>query len=62
MFIDLGRNKDNFGNFISYAWRAQQKFDELSPNTENLMMQQIKNRKKKIEKRLSVKIHTKIDK
>ncbi|EAD2074505.1 RNA-dependent DNA polymerase, partial [Listeria monocytogenes] len=48
------------GNFISYAKRAQKKFDEISPNTNNLIMNQLKNRKKKIEKMLGYKIHTKI--
>lgn len=31
LYTDLGRNRGSFGNFISYAWRAQQKFDKLSP-------------------------------
>ncbi|WP_271001694.1 reverse transcriptase/maturase family protein [Listeria seeligeri] len=57
---DLGRNYNNHGNFISYAKRAQKKFDEMSPNTDNLIMNQLKNRKKKIEKMLGYKIHTKI--
>lgn len=39
-----------YGNFISYAKRSQEKFDELSPKTKNLMMHQIKNRKRKMEK------------
>ncbi|ECZ8748389.1 TPA: RNA-dependent DNA polymerase, partial [Listeria monocytogenes] len=57
---DLGKNYNNHGNFISYAKRAQKKFDEISPNTNNLIMNQLKNRKKKIEKMLGYKIHTKI--
>ncbi|WP_270993677.1 hypothetical protein [Listeria seeligeri] len=57
---DLGRDYNNHGNFISYAKRAQEKFDEISPNTNNLIMNQMKNRKKKIEKMLGYKIHTKI--
>lgn len=49
-----------YGNFISYAYRCQKSFDEISPLTNNLMMQQIKNRKKYIEKRLGYRIHTKV--
>ncbi|HBI6462971.1 TPA: group II intron reverse transcriptase domain-containing protein, partial [Listeria monocytogenes] len=41
---DLGKNYNNHGNFISYAKRAQKKFDEISPNTNNLIMNQLKNR------------------
>src|SRR5699024_3718040 len=52
LYTDLGLEKGTYGNFISYAKRAQKKFDRLSPKTVNLMMNQIKNRKKKIEKRL----------
>lgn len=59
LYTDLGINKGEFGNFITYSKRAQDRFDEISPHTENMMMQQIKNRKKKIEKRLGIKIHTK---
>lgn len=58
LYTDLGIEKGIYGNFISYAKRAQKKFDILSPKTINLMMKQIQNRKKKIEKRLGVRIHT----
>lgn len=57
LYTDLGIDRGEHGNFITYAKRAQKKFDEISPNTTNLMMNQIKNRKKKIEKRLGVRIH-----
>lgn len=60
LYTDLGINRGDFGNFIAYAQRAQDTFDQLSPNTENLMMQQIKNRKKNLEKRLGIKIHTQV--
>lgn len=56
LYTDMGINRQPFGNFITYAINAQQIFDEISPHTDNLMMQQIKNRKKRIEKRLGVKL------
>ena len=43
-------------NFISYVKRSQFKFDEISPDTNNIMMDQIRNRKKKLEKLLGMKI------
>ncbi|WP_312123807.1 hypothetical protein [Lysinibacillus boronitolerans] len=58
LYTDLGTNRGVYGNFINYAKRAQSKFDQLSPNTTNLMMEQIKHRKKKIEKKLGIKIHS----
>lgn len=58
LYTDFGLDRGKYGNFISYAKRAQESFDSLSPSTENLMMKQIKNRKKKIEKKLGVRIHT----
>ena len=60
LYTDLGTKKKKMNNFIDYAKKAQMSFDNLSPKTDNLMMQQIKNRKKKIEKMLGVKIHTKV--
>lgn len=36
----------------------KKKFDKLSSHTENIMLRQIKNRKKKIEKRMGIKIHS----
>lgn len=60
LYTDLGIKKGEFGNFITYAKRAQEKFDQISPHTENLMLQQIKKRKKKIEDKLGMRIHTKI--
>ena len=59
LYTDLGINRGKFGNFITYAKRSQDRFDEISPHTENMMMKQIRNRNKKIEKRLGIKIHTK---
>ena len=60
LYTDLGIEAPNYGNFISYAKKAQFFFDRISPTTTNLMLQQIENRKKKIEKMLGYKIHTKI--
>lgn len=60
LYTDLGVHGGEYGNFITYAKRAQDKFDEISANTENVMMKQIKNRKKRIEARLGIKIHAKI--
>lgn len=54
-FFDVGvrdSKGSKFGNFISYARRCQKKFDQISPLTENLMMEQIKNRRKKLLKKM----------
>lgn len=59
LYTDLGESKAGRFSFIDYAKKAQRKFDLISPKTQNLMMTQIKNRKKKIEKMLGIKIHTK---
>lgn len=59
LYTDLGIN-DGHGNYISYAKRSQEVFDKESPNTINLMMNQIKNRKRFIEKKLGVKLSIKI--
>lgn len=62
LYTDLGTHNSYspYGNFISYAKRAQKKFDEISPKTNNLILNQIKNRKKKIEKKLKMRLHTKV--
>lgn len=60
LYTDLGGKYGKHGNFIDYARNAQFKFDTISPNTENLIMNQIKNRKKRIENLLGIKIHSKI--
>lgn len=56
-FFDIGE-RDNrgskFGNFISYAKRCQVIFDEVSPLTNNLMLDQIKNRRKKLLRKMSI--------
>lgn len=59
LYTDLGETKKGRNSFIDYAKKAQVKFDNISPYTNNMMMQQIKNRKKKIESQLGIKIHTK---
>lgn len=58
LYTDLGIERGAYGNFITYVKRAQQNFDFLSPNTKNIMLKQIKNRKKNIERKLGMKIHT----
>lgn len=55
LYTDLGIDEGH-GNYISYAKRSQNIFDEMSPNTKNLMMNQIVNRKKFIEKNLGIKL------
>lgn len=59
LYTDLGESKKGRNSFIDYAKKAQIKFDCLSPHTDNMMIHQIKNRKKKIEKLLGMKIQTK---
>ncbi|BCK42668.1 TPA: RNA-dependent DNA polymerase [Streptococcus suis] len=60
LYTDFGKSERYRSNFIDYAKRAQRVFDKISPNTNNLMMEQLKNRKKIIEKALKYKIHSKI--
>lgn len=62
LYTDLKskNEEEHYKNFISYAKTAQKKFDQLSPKTRNLMINQIKNRKRKIEKKLGIKIHSKV--
>lgn len=56
LYTDLGVERKPHGNFITYARNAQRTFDNVSPHTNNLMLQQIKNRKKKIESKLGVRL------
>lgn len=56
LYTDMGINEKPHGNFITYARNSQRIFDEVSPHTNNKIMQQIKNRQKKIEKILGVKL------
>ncbi|ALM58355.1 reverse transcriptase domain-containing protein [Staphylococcus equorum] len=58
LYTDLGETKKGRNSFIDYTKKAQIKFDYLSPYTNNMMLQQISNRKKKIEKLLGIQIHT----
>lgn len=60
LYTDLGVERKPYGNFISYAKNAQKIFDSISPKTQNQMLCQIKNRKKKIEKKMGIKLHIKI--
>lgn len=56
LYADLGIARRPFGNFITYAKRSQRKFDEISPNTNNEMMKQIKNRREKLNKMLGYRV------
>lgn len=60
LYTDLGRNSKPHGNFITYAKNSQNIFDKISPKTNNQMLFQMKNRKRKIEKKLGVKIHSRL--
>lgn len=60
LYTDFGVSETYRSNFIDYAKRAQRVFDNISPKTKNLMMEQLKNRKKIIERELGYKIHSKI--
>lgn len=62
LYTDFGKSKYYPSNFISYVKRAQHIFDKISPNTNNLMLLQLKNRKKKIESALGYRIHSRIEK
>lgn len=62
LYTDFGKSKHYRSNFISYAKRSQYIFDKISPNTNNLMVSQLKNRKKKIESALGYRIHSRIEK
>lgn len=60
LFTDKGFKEGNGrskSNFIEYAKRSQKIFDQISKNTNNQMMDQIKNRKKKLEKLLGSRIY-----
>ncbi|MBL5799832.1 hypothetical protein HV436_09065 [Bacillus sporothermodurans] len=50
-YTHLGIRRKGHGNFLNYALRAQQIFDD-SPSTINLMESQVKNHWRKINKRL----------
>jgi len=54
-------NRGSYGNFIKYATKSQDTFDKASPFTNNIMMQQLKNRKKNIERMLGYQISIKMD-
>ena len=61
LYTDFGRSKYYPSNFITYAKRSQDIFDKLSPQTNNMMLEQLKNRKKKIEKAIGYRIHSRIE-
>ncbi|QXN87205.1 hypothetical protein KV134_01615 [Tetragenococcus halophilus] len=59
-YSDLGESDkmgSKFGNFITYAKRCQRKFDSISPNTNNLMMYQMRNREKKLMEKMYFAMH-----
>lgn len=60
LYTDFGKSKKYPSNFIKYAQRSQEIFDRISPNTSNLMLSQLKNRKKKIEKALGYRVHSRL--
>lgn len=60
LYTDFGHSDKYPSNFISYAKRSQKIFDKISPKTNNLMLNQIKNRKKKVEKALGYRIHSRL--
>lgn len=62
LYTDFGRSERYPSNFINYVKRSQHIFDRISPNTSNLMLSQLKNRKKKIESALGYRIHSRIEK
>lgn len=61
LYTDFGCSKYYPSNFITYAKRSQDIFDKLSPQTNNMMLEQLKNRKKKIEKALGYRIHSRME-
>ena len=62
LYTDFGRSERYPSNFINYVKRSQHIFDRISPSTNNLMLSQLKNRKKKIESALGYRIHSRIEK
>lgn len=50
--VKYGYKKRAYGTFITYALKSQKLFDELSPNTNNLMFRQIETHQEKIKKRV----------
>jgi len=60
LYTNLDMHSGYYGNFITYAENAQTKFDRISPDTSNLMMDQIKNRKIHIERMLGYNINVKV--
>jgi len=57
LYTDMGVRREPYGNFITYAMNSQEIFDRISPNTNNLMLHQIKNRRKNIEKKLGARLN-----
>ena len=62
LYTDFGCSERYPSNFIDYAKRAQKLFDNISPSTTNLMLEQLKNRKKIVERELGYRIHSRLNK
>lgn len=60
-FKPSAKHKRPHSNFITYVKRSQRIFDKYSPHTKNIMLQQLKNRKKKIERELGYRLHVRLD-
>ncbi|EGO6138045.1 hypothetical protein G9L50_002570, partial [Enterococcus faecalis] len=50
--IKYSYKKRRYGTFITYVFKSQRVFDDLSPRTTNMMSSQIKSHQKKIAKRI----------
>jgi len=57
LYTDKGFKNNKCTNFIEYVKRSQRIFDTISSETNNKMLEQIKNRKKKIERLLGSRIY-----
>src|SRR5699024_7115021 len=60
LYTDLGAMRRSDVIFISYVKSSHNEFDSITPSTENKMLEQINYRKKKTEKDIDIKLHTKI--
>lgn len=56
LYSDLGISRRPHGNFLTYASNSQKIFDKFSPYTSNQMMQQVNNRKKKLNQMLGYRV------
>lgn len=56
LYSDLGIARRPHGNFLTYASNSQKIFDNISPYTNNQMLHQVNNRKKKINQMLGYRL------